>query len=283
MEGDVTYPTLFGPPDGDPEPKPVGDAKVTMQVLITVKAAPNPSELHGELVCVAGIRAELEHPGWVRLYPINYRALESGTEFSKYQFVTLSVKPARPDPRRESFRPDLTSIRPGETLSSWKRRRPWLDDYVEDSMCRLNRDAGERADAKSLALIRPRDISDLVIDRHPGWDADQQRRIDAWVNQGDLLDSRPKRPLQAPRFTAKYRYRCGDVACRGHNQGILDWELVTLQRHLAGRTDDEVRAEMRTKFLTQMCGPGHDTAFFVGNQAKRPHVFSVLGVYYPPR
>jgi hypothetical protein len=30
-----------------------------------------------------------------------------------------------------------------------------------------------------------------------------------------------------------------------------------------------------------MCDPRRDTAFYVGNQAKRAHVFSVLGVYYP--
>jgi hypothetical protein len=279
----MTYPTLFGPTDGDPEPKPVGDMKVRMQVLITVKAAPNPSTHHGELVCVAGVRAELDHPGWVRLYPINYRALESEAAFSKYQLVTIAVKPARNDPRRESFRPDLTSIKPGPILPPWRQRRTWLDDYVEDSMCQLNRAARERADAKSLALIRPKEVSDLVIERHPGWDIDQQRKIDAWVNQGDLLDPRPKRPLQAPRFNAKYRYRCAERTCPGHAQGILDWELVTLQRHLAGRSDDEVREQLRAKFLTMMCAPHRDTAFFVGNQAKRVHVFSVLGVYYPER
>jgi hypothetical protein len=43
--------------------------------MITVKAAPNPSEQYGETVCVAGLQASVESPGWVRLYPINFREL----------------------------------------------------------------------------------------------------------------------------------------------------------------------------------------------------------------
>jgi hypothetical protein len=73
-------------------------------VLVTVKAAPNPSTKYGETVCVAA----------------------------------LSL-----DPSRRGF------------LKTWQRRRQWLDEYVEDSMCALNRDARDRADARSLALIRP--------------------------------------------------------------------------------------------------------------------------------
>jgi hypothetical protein len=32
-----------------------------------------------------------------------------------------------------------------------------------------------------------------------------------------------------------------------------------------------------------MCATDREIAFYVGNQAKRPRVFSVLGVYYPKR
>jgi hypothetical protein len=32
-----------------------------------------------------------------------------------------------------------------------------------------------------------------------------------------------------------------------------------------------------------MCAADRDVAFFVGNQAKHPGVFSVLGVYWPKR
>jgi hypothetical protein len=112
--------TLFGPAEGDPDPKPAGDTAVRMRVLVTVKAAPNPSEKYGETVCVAGIRAELMNPGWVRLYPINFRDLPSDETFRKYQFITLEGVPARGDQRRESWRPVLPTIVQGEFLKPWK-------------------------------------------------------------------------------------------------------------------------------------------------------------------
>jgi hypothetical protein len=45
----------------------------------------------------------------------------------------------------------------------------------------------------------------------------------------------------------------------------------------------ELRRVLEDKFLMMMCDRRRDVAFYVGNQAKRVHVFSVLGVYYPER
>jgi hypothetical protein len=46
---------------------------------------------------------------------------------------------------------------------------------------------------------------------------------------------------------------------------------------------DQPALQVRERFYEVLCRAGRDTAFFVGNQAKREHVFSVLGVYWPPR
>ena len=64
-----------------------------MRVLITVKAAPNPSEKYGETVCVAGLRLDLDAGGWVRLYPVNFRELDSDGKFRKYDVVSLTARP----------------------------------------------------------------------------------------------------------------------------------------------------------------------------------------------
>ena len=62
---------------------------------------------------------------------------------------------------------------------------------------------------------------------------------------------------------------------------MRDWEFVAEQRRLAHLGDRALAAALRRKFLSTMCDPSRDVAFYVGNQAKRPWVFSVLGVYYP--
>ncbi len=280
----VTQLSLFGPPEGGPDPKPPPHQPVQLHMLITVKAAPNPSERYGETVCVAGLSVDLQRRGWIRLYPINFRELASDDRFRKYDVVTVTAKPNPQDQRRESFRPLMDTMVTDRHLAPWKPRRAMLDEYVEDSMCRLNRAARDDANAQSLALIRPRTVDSLDVEPHPGWTPEEQRKIDAYMRQPDLFSSSHDRTaLQPPRFRAYYRYRCHEPDCGGHRQGVLDWELVAFQRNLAHHSDDELCQAISDKFLEELCAPGRDVAFYVGNQAKRAHTYSVLGVYWPPR
>lgn len=275
--------SLFGAGDTAPDPKPTDDRTIRLHLLITVKAAPNPSEKYGETVCVAGLRTDVLKPTWARLYPINFRHLASNETFRKYDIVSVDAKPARQDQRRESWKPIMTSIRKEGRLDNWKSRRPLLDPCVEDSMCRLNRQAQARPDAQSLALVRPKDIRALRVKPHDGWTADEQRKIEAYTSQPDLFSGRSTTPLQAPRLRAAYHYRCHESGCKGHQQQVIDWELVALQRTLNGHSDAELAAALEAKFLGEMCAPDRDVAFYVGNQAKRVHTFSILGVYWPRR
>ncbi|WP_434741394.1 hypothetical protein [Micromonospora sp. SH-82] len=277
--------SFFGPGSGDFDAasKPTGDRIIRLKILITVKAAPNPSEKYGETVCVAGLRTDVLTTSWIRLYPINFRHLDSDEAFRKYDIVSIDVKPTRQDHRRESWKPVMDTIRRERYLDGWRPRQPLLDPAVEDSMCRLNREARERSDAQSLALVRPKEVRSLIITPHPGWTIDEQRKIDAYASQPDLFSSRSRSPLQAPRFKAAYHYLCHEPRCNGHKQHVIDWELIACQRRLKGCSDADLRAALESKFMGEMCPPNRNVAFYVGNQAKRAHVFSVLGVYWPRR
>lgn len=266
------------------ESKPV--ARERLRVLITVKAAPNPSEKSGETVCVAGValRGGDVDERWVRLYPINYRFLEQDQRFKKYDIVELDAVPASGDPRVESWKPDMSTMKVVDHLDPWKRRRAYLDPLVEDSMCALNQDNRPGVPTgRSLALIRPRGVKSLVIKPHPGWSEDQERKIVRYTDQLSLLGNEDRTPLEAPRMRGWYLYTCWAAGCAGHRQGILDWEFVALQRQPALRraSDEELRRALSGKFLDMMCRRGREVAFYVGNLSKRHHVFSVLGVYYP--
>lgn len=274
---------LFFDPERAETTKPLSPTWVRMRVLITVKAAPQPSAAHGETVCIAGLRLDLDHTGWVRLYPINFRDLDSNHQFAKYQVVHLNARPAPRDPRIESWRPDLTSIQPQEILAPWTPRRSYVDPYIVNSMCNVLSDVRVHPPARSLAVVRPRTVDDVEVLPHPGWTADEQRKLDAYANQLDLAGSERRKALEAPTFKGWYRYRCHEEGCQGHRQGILDWEFVALQRNLRDLSPAQAIARLREKFLYNLCGPERDVAFYVGNQAKRPHVFSVVGVYYPRR
>jgi hypothetical protein len=281
---DRTQMSLFGPePDAVPE-KPVG-RPVRMRVLITVKAAPNPSEKYGETVCVAGLRLDLEAPGWVRLYPINFRELDNDGRFKKYDVVSLMARPNPGDPRAESWRPQMDTLKFEVHLPPWQRRQQYVDEHVGGSMCDLIEAARGHRPGKSLAAIRPREVSGLDIELHGPWTVEEQRKIDVYVNQLELpgIGRGPRTALEAPRFRGWYRYLCQGPRCGGHRQGIYDWEWVALQRNLSRLGEAEARTELRKRFLEEICAPSKDLVFFVGNQQRRPQGFMILGAFYPPR
>jgi hypothetical protein len=181
----MDQPSLFAPEPGTAPEKPAG-LPVRMRVLITVKAAPNPSERHGETVCVAGLRVDPDSPGWVRMYPINFRELDSDSSFRKYDVVTVTARPARDDPRAESWRPDMSTLVRETFLPPWRRRQAFVADYIEDSMCALLSSVRHDPPARSLAAIRPRQVTGLDIESHPGWTPDEQAKIGRYVSQLEL-------------------------------------------------------------------------------------------------
>uniref|UniRef100_UPI000ADECD18 hypothetical protein n=1 Tax=Microtetraspora fusca TaxID=1997 RepID=UPI000ADECD18 len=244
---------------------------------------PNPSETYGETVCVAALRLDIEYPGWIRLYPINFRELDGNSRFRKYDVVTVEAKPASNDPRAESWRPRADGFVVERHLDGWPKRMAYIDDYIETSMCDLIAAVRRHPAARSLAAIRPKEILSLDIERHPGWTAAEQRKIDQYVRQLGLFDSGPRMALQAPRFKAWYRYRCHSSHCNTHRQGIYDWELVALQRSVDSRDDAGVEQAVREKFWDLMCAPDRDTIFYAGNQQAHPQSSIVLGVVYPRR
>ena len=64
---------------------------------------------------------------------------------------------------------------------------------------------------------------------------------------------------------------------------MLDWEFVAYQRRLQNLSDERTVQLLRERFFGMVCDPRKDTCFYVGNQAKRRHTFSVIGMYHPPR
>lgn len=245
-----------------------------------MKAAPNPSAIYGETVCVAGLRVDPGAEGWVRLYPINFRFMEDDLTFRKYDVVTVDAVPAT-EGRRESWRPRIDTLRHETHLDGWPRRMLHLEPFASDTMCDLNHRALDGG--PSLGLVRATSVDDLVVTEHPGWTQDEQQKIDNYVNQPELFDlGRPKTALQAPRFKATYRWRCPAAGCRGHNQGLLDWEFTAFQRRMP-RDPEGAKASIRQRWLTELCSPSNQVFFYVGNQAKRHQTYSILGLAYPKR
>ena len=132
----------------------------------------------------------------------------------------------------------------------------------------------EGGSAPSLGLIKP-NVLGFTVEANPDYRpiADGPVTVDLFGHQKDLLEQSP--------VIAKFRYKCESNGCKGHVQSLIDWESGQFARRNKGRGVDEMLRLHRERFLDEMCGPGRDTHFYVGNMHQHPTDFLVLGVWWP--
>jgi hypothetical protein len=260
---------------------------LTIDVLVLVKAAPVMTSALEETMCVAGVRTDGGRRDWVRLHPVPFRDLADDEAFSKYQSVGVSVIRPRSDRRPETWTPIHGSIRPGGTIGpqyGWAARRPFVEALGEQTMCELiqqNR-AGSGPGVPSLGVVRPVEPPTLEITQRDEEQLSTWRsRAAAAVSSPSLFDdpTEQKVPFEVVPWRFRYCYRCAAPGCRGHEQTIVDWEVVSLWRNVRRRSG--WRDAMRHKFERQMW-TNRDTVLFVGNMEQHPWNFLVLGVFWPP-
>ncbi|MBX3729518.1 MAG: hypothetical protein KF858_10070 [Candidatus Sumerlaeia bacterium] len=255
----------------------------TIRVLIVVMTYPHPSQDYKELLCTAGIS---EDGKWVRLYPIDYRYRPPDQRFRKWQWieVALSDRGAANDPRPESRRPDLDSIRIlGEPIGAgqrdvWTPRREVIDPMPHHTIAQLKQ-LYDR-DRTSLGIVRPTEVLDIdVRPADPEWKPEWQ----AVFERLDLFDGQPKMLRKLP-YSFHYLFRCEDTGDKPHTAMIEDWELGVLFLKEVERLGSEEKAaqSVRAKYLNQLCSPERDTRFFMGTRFPY-NTWLVLGVFWPPR
>lgn len=263
-----------------------GDESV--EVLVTVKTYPNPSDSYGETVCVAGVRIDGATPEWIRLYPVKFRSEEFDRQFKKYEIIRVAGTYRKvSDNRPESFKPrqdQLTHIDVVDTGRKWRRRKQLLGDLVgARTMCELvraNPPGGMATPSESLGLIKPVDVETSVVAGDP-WTPTERAKIEK-ASAPDLFGS-SLRPLEPAPFAVRYKYRCETKTCRGHDQKVLDWEAGQAgRRWIAEHGSARAREMMLDNWQAMMLSADRDVHFYVGNQARRRQSFSVLGVWYPP-
>lgn len=258
---------------------------VTAEILVTVKAYPQLSHKHGEVVCVAGVRLDRDAPEWIRLFPVPFRDLPEALKFKKYEVIRTKVRRGS-DTRPESYRLDLDDLEVIRTVDAgrdqlWRERRQLMGGLVgETTMCRLYRENAGGGPAPSLGLIRPAEVVDVLVERNTGFDA-QRKHLAELAAEATLL-APSKAELEPSPYVVKYRYRCLEDGCPGHTQSLIDWEVAEAGRKWSRRFPaHQIPDRIRAKFLQQLCGEDRDPHFFVGNQKLHLQSFLVLGVFWP--
>jgi len=249
---------------------------VTKEVLITVKAYPNPSISHRETCCIAGITNEKE---WIRIYPVKFRELNIEKRPRKYDIFRMKVFKDKHDKRIESYRPDEESFEKIGHLRKWEERKEWILPIASKSMCEIQYLSDEHK--KSLGIFKPLKIVDLIIEED---DLEWKPRQIAIMKQ-TLLFEKSKDILEKIPYKFSYHYFCNEPTCRGHKQIIVDWEICELYRKMRnkyGNDIESIKRDIKNKFLYEIFGPEKDTHLFVGDLHWHPGSFIILGVFWPP-
>ncbi len=235
------------------------------QVVILVKAEPQPSQKFGETVCSAGLTANAE---WRRLFPIRYRALPPEKRFKRWDWVKYSAKRPTNDHRSESRHvwEDLLAVA-GELRKADRSRlverslRTSVSAAVSrgESLCALRPDRGKfRFSYKAKS---PQEIT-----------AEAEKSTKR-LTQGSLLETAIE-PIAPCPFHFSAVFNAGGTT---HRCGCGDWETDAMY----WRFEQSLGT---TAALDKMCEtfnveyPKSGMAIAMGTMAKRPQTWTMLGI-----
>lgn len=263
------------------------------KLLIWGTTYPEFSKNYFETVCTGAVDAETR--SLVRIYPITLRYLEQ--RFHHFDWIEANVEKNSSDLRPESYRIDQQSIRVvGHigTEDGWEERRRWVlaRGNEADSVEALIEE--QRANGRSLAVVRPREIIDIRVEHKSEADRlEWEGHRAAALAKRDLFVDAEEATRDLVYMPVQYRifWRCFGQACKTHNMSMLDWGTYALSRrsyataaplgaeHRKAAAEDAVIKKLR-EYLQ---GPNHEPFLYLGNTKAHPTSFMIVGLFYPRR
>lgn len=249
------------------------------KALITVRTYPTPSRSSIEVSCTAGITEEGE---WIRLFPIPYRFLNPDKRFSKYQYIEADVTKALSDPRPESYKPNIDSIKilssPLSTDNKWESRKEQVFPLKSVSLCELQK-ARDLNKFPTLGFIKPKSIMSFDITPCSAeWTESQLMSLRQYSMFGDM----PKSELEKLPYEFSYVFRCDDPNCHTHKLSCTDWEMGASFRAWRQKYGHNWETKFRDRYETEMILV-KDTHFFLGTIHGHPSEWIIIGLFYPPK
>jgi len=238
-------------------------AQPSSRVVVLVKALPQPSKRYGETVCCAGVTATRQ---WKRLYPVRFRHLSGSSSFKRWDWIDFKSRPPTRDVREESCHVYEDSIAVNGALPIGERSR-LLDPLVLGSA----EEAASRG--QSLALVRPRNTRFIARAKTASEIDDERDAYRRAAAQTSMLDQQLADLEPSP---YEFRFRFEDGAGK-HDYENGDWETHAMfwnWRH--HQDEEETLRRMNDTFNEEY--PKRGMVFAVGNQAKRPKTWQLLGV-----
>ncbi|GGM74104.1 hypothetical protein GCM10010967_02060 [Dyadobacter beijingensis] len=261
------------------------------KVLIAVKTYPTLSIKYNELVCTAGF---LEDGSWIRIYPIPFRKLEYDKQFSKYDWIEIDLVRNTSDPRKESYKPksiDCPMVRLGNIDTeggTWRKRKEIVLKNVHTNMAELIASAKDPKKLISLAVFKPRQILDFLIEQvDRKWDAKKLATLKAQALQMDLFKNSENPFEVVDKLPYKFSYRFTSEDGLERTLMIEDWEIGALYWNCLKRHEgDEFKAceDVRKKYFDDFART-KDLYLFLGTTREfhlmAPNPFVIIGTFHP--
>jgi hypothetical protein len=233
------------------------------QVTILVKALPQPSKKYGETVCCAGVTPE---GNWKRLYPIRFRHLQGDQSFKRWDIVDFKYGQPLRDRRDESCHVYEDSIAVvGVTPEREKSR------MIERILVSSASEAAQRK--QSLALIRPKNTKFLFKKKPDGIVQKEREAFKRAASQGSFFD---KDLAALSPSTYRFGFQFEDSSGR-HAYQCGDWEVNAMFYNGSRRMGENAALEWMNETFN-VTYPKLGMTFALGNMAKRPQTWQLLGV-----
>ena len=128
---------------------------------------------------------------WRRIYPVQFRQLNSEEKYKKYQWIEVDLKKSTTDSRPETYQVagKLELLNgPLPTSDSWRLRREAFIDKVEVHKNLHNLIEDAHGNKLSLAVFRPYKWLDFVMEPvEREWDAKKLAALETEKKQGNLF------------------------------------------------------------------------------------------------
>lgn len=233
------------------------------RTVILVKALPQPSKKYGETVCCAGITKDRE---WKRLFPVRFRHLSGESSFGRWDWVDFEYGRPVTDTRAESCHVHEESIVKRGTLPAGERST--LLEPIMAASTKLAAAAGQ-----SLALIRPRNTRFYWKSKTSAEIAEEKESYRLAARQTSFFDKELAEIEPSPfDFRFKFEDDGGKHDCQNG-----DWEAHAMFWREAHRTNPAAALKWMDEIFN-VDFPRRGMAFAMGNQAKRPQTWQLLGV-----
>lgn len=233
------------------------------RAVILVKALPQPSKRYGETVCCAGVTIDRK---WKRLYPVRFRHLQGEQSFARWDWVTFKYTPPIRDLRSESCHVFEDSIVIDGKLPEKERSRlltPLIVGSAKQAM-----EFGQ-----SLALIRPRNTRFTAKSKSRA-DIEEEREAYRAAARQDSFFDEPLAALEPSPYD--FRFMFEDKSGK-HDYQNGDWEAHAMfWRERSRSSETQALKWMDQTFNVDF--PKRGMVFAIGNQAKRPQTWQLLGV-----